>query len=115
MKSNCECGARDVRQIIFLILNCLVIFHAEAQSNFQKGLVVMNNSDTLRGYIDQKEWTRNPSTVSFQKASDDHSPKVFTIKDILYFQVDGRESYQRFIGTISMDKVSLDNLGPPVE
>jgi hypothetical protein len=98
-----------------LIISVFLAFGSRAQVNLHKGYVVMNSLDTLRGYIDQKEWTRNPGTLSFYKSTDDGTPRDFGIRDIVYFQVDDKLAYQRYAVSISMDKVSLENLGPPQE
>lgn len=84
-----------------------------AQSNFQKGYIVNNNRDTLKGYIDYKEWRENPSSFIF-KTSLDTETKTYTVENASAWSVEGFESYRRYEVDISMSKVSVDllSVGP---
>ena len=37
-----------------------------AQANYKSGYVVTLKGDTLRGYINYKEWGRNPKDIDFK-------------------------------------------------
>lgn len=67
-----------------------------AQKNLQPGYITLNNNDTLRGFIDYREWYRNPVAISFG-LSREAPTNSFTIKDMRYFEVNNRESYQRHV------------------
>lgn len=97
-----------MRPLFSLVVLLLVNSSLIAQSNFQPGRAVVNG-DTLRGYINQKDWTRNPSSFEFQKEKDSGAPRRFGLKDVSYFQIDGSISYQRFVTLISKDEVGLNN------
>ncbi len=86
-----------------------IFFFATAQQNLQPGLVVTASGDTLRGFIDYKEWHRNPSTVSFS-ATEVSPAKTYSHKEIVYFEVDGRETYYLYRVRISMDTRVLSYL-----
>ncbi len=88
----------------FVVLAALLFFPIclEAQKNLQPGFVVLSAGDTLRGFIDHKEWHKNPSNISFRTAADGQE-KIYSKKDIVYFGIDGKESYQLFKVRISMD------------
>lgn len=48
--------------LIFIFLPFLLI----AQANYKKGFVVTSQGDMLRGFIDYREWVRNPEEVKFK-------------------------------------------------
>jgi hypothetical protein len=77
-----------------------------SQANFQPGIIVNDSGDTLRGFIDQREWVKNPSSVAFKKSSGE-TPRDFPTAEIRFFEVSGI-AYVRFTLDISMDEVSTD-------
>ncbi|WP_170132727.1 porin family protein [Pedobacter cryoconitis] len=95
------------RFLLGLLLGTSAI--CSAQSNFQKGYVVNDLKDTLRGYVDYKEWRKNPSSVTF-KVGLDTDAQIFTVDRASAWSVDGFESYQRHEVEISMSKIDLDRL-----
>ena len=64
-----------------------------AQKNYEPGFVVIDQKDTLRGFIDYRNWSKNPEKINFKTASED-DVKTFGTDDILGFQVHG-ENYIR--------------------
>jgi len=50
-----------------LLLLLLFPFFASAQSNYKPGYVVTLPDDTIHGFIDYKEWDKNPEKISFKK------------------------------------------------
>ena len=80
-----------------------------AQSNFQKGYVVTNSQDTLRGYVNYKESLNNPSSVTF-KGTPDAKPEIYTLETAAAYQVDGHVKYERFKVKISMDRPDLEHI-----
>jgi hypothetical protein len=52
----------------FLVL--LTFFNlSHAQKNFVEGYVVTLSHDTIKGYIDYREWRKNPKSISFRDSS----------------------------------------------
>jgi len=86
---------------------------SSAQSNFQKGYIINNTRDTLKGYIDYKEWSLNPSSINFKTDLDAGIQEV-TVKNLLAYSIDGFESFQKHEVDISMSKVELNqvSVGP---
>lgn len=80
-----------------------------AQSNFQKGYVVTNTGDTLKGYINYREQSLSPVSIEFRTAPDG-STQLFTLKNCSAYTVDGMESNERFLVNISMDKSDISRL-----
>jgi|GEM_PF-6689549 len=38
-----------------------------AQKNYESGFLVLNNADTVKGWIDNKDWEKSPKTIHFKK------------------------------------------------
>ena len=92
--------------LLLLLLPSLSI----AQANYKKGLVVTTGGDTLRGFIDYREWDFGPTTISFRTSESGGTVQEFNAGNASYFEITGIESYQRYEGPISMDRVDKDNL-----
>ncbi|GAA0753015.1 hypothetical protein [Psychroflexus lacisalsi] len=52
-----------------------------------KGLIIKKNKDTLRGFVDDRDWDKNPDQIRF-KTRLDSSPSTFLPLDIHGFSVD---------------------------
>lgn len=96
-----------MRKLYLLLLLAAPLF-AVAQSNYKKGLIVNLQGDTVHGFIDYKEWVRNPKDINF-KTDPNASKKLLGTADISYFAVDGFEYYKRYAVSISQDGVELSN------
>jgi hypothetical protein len=66
------------------------------------------SGDTVKGYIDQKEWARNPEDFNFKKTDNDVS-HTYTLSSVSYFEISGVVAYRRFATSVSMDEVGLNN------
>lgn len=84
----------------------LCFFNLKAQKNFHAAYIVLNNDDTLKGYIDYREWYRNPSKVLF-KLSEEPNMKPYSINEVKYFEVTGGQSYRRQKVKITLDSEDL--------
>lgn len=84
-------------------------FLTVAQSNFQKGYVVTNSKDTLRGYIDYKESALNPNSVKFKDITES-KPRTFTVEDCAAYAIDSLEKYERYVLSVSTSKEELSAL-----
>lgn len=99
-----------MKKLYQILLLVLLPFLAFSQPNFVKGLVITHKADTIKGFIDYQEWSKNPSTIHF-KESASSEPQEFKENDIVYFEVfDKNEAYQRYILPISMDRTELPGL-----
>lgn len=82
-----------------------------AQSNYKPGYLVNLKGDTLKGFIDYREWGANPDAIGFKSLLSDRDSKTLTPSDISYFNITGLDAYQRYNGLISMDVTDKDHLG----
>jgi len=81
-----------------------------AQSNYHPGYVVKNNSDTLRGFINYREWRQNPKSIDFKVNKTDKQVLQFDPQSIKEFQITGLETYTAYSGAISMNQTNFSNL-----
>ncbi len=100
-----------MKYYLFLFICLLFMRTGYAQSNYQAGLVVTSAGDTVRGYINYKEWEQNPENIAFKTALTDENARDYKPKNVRYFEITGQEAYLRYDGEISADRVDLDNLG----
>jgi hypothetical protein len=94
-----------------LIIAFLFPLFSSAQSNYKPGYMVTLKGDTLRGFIDFREWNNNPDAISFKKMISDGKGQKYTPNEISFFNITGFEVYQKYSGPISMDVVNIDHLG----
>jgi len=92
-----------------LIILVLPVF-SFAQSNFKPGYIVTLKGDTIRGLIDFREWSANPTSIDFKASPTDKTQK-YTDQELRYFDITGYESYVQYTGPISMDFTDLDHIG----
>ncbi len=86
-----------------------------AQSNYRNGYVVKANGDTLKGYINYREWTTSPKTIEFKQNVSDKQLVQFNPADIKGFAITGFETYVSYIGVISMDKNKFPEIPPGLD
>lgn len=98
---------KTLNLILFIFL---LPFLASSQTNFKPGYVINLKGDTIKGYIDYRGWDKTPTSISFKHDTSSHDSKQLTKNDINFFSITGVESYQKFIGTISLNIIDLDHL-----
>ena len=58
----------------FVIVSLLVILLTDTffcQENFQRGYIITQSGDTARGYIDYRNWSKNPLSIAFKLNTED--------------------------------------------
>ena len=91
-----------MRNLILLLAAVLLVPIASfAQSNYKPGNVVTLKGDTVKGFIDYREWDTNPESVDFKKSLADKTGTKYGLEELNSFSVTGLESYTRYIGPIS--------------
>ncbi|NNV57976.1 hypothetical protein [Limnovirga soli] len=92
-----------------LLVLCLFANTSFAQKNMQPGLIVLNSADTLKGFIDYREWYKNPLSIQFATAKNVQTKK-YTAADISYFEVMGKEAFASHTVSISTGTTNLSAL-----
>lgn len=77
----------SLRKIIFVALCTLVTLTSLGQENQIKGYIIQLSGDTLNGFIDYRNWDKNPSVLSFKVNQNDVYQK-YTPTDIAGYGVD---------------------------
>src|SRR5579872_7058219 len=88
-----------------LLVSLLLPVFASAQSNYKPGYAVTLKGDTLKGFINYKEWGQNPSSIDFKTNIADKTAEVLTTDDIKLFNIIGLDLYQKFTGPIGIDNI----------
>ncbi|WP_157433355.1 hypothetical protein [Adhaeribacter aquaticus] len=72
--------------------------------------MVNTQGDTLRGFIDYREWDKNPRKISYKESLESNKVQEFNPLTIQYFALDGLGAYQKYDGRISMGNVETKDL-----
>lgn len=90
------------------LLITFFVFTSIAQRNSQPGYIILAGKDTIRGTIDYRDWNRNPSSISFAQVS--AQPRVYAIKELSAFGIDGRDNYRTAIVMIDKNPVTVTDV-----
>ncbi|MEZ2339296.1 hypothetical protein AB6735_26865 [Mucilaginibacter sp. RCC_168] len=93
--------------LAFLLSQASLYLHA--QSNFKPGYVIDSKNDTLKGFVDYREWIKNPREISF-KQTQTAAPQKFTVTNANGFAITGAEYYDKFTLNISTSTIELAQL-----
>jgi len=83
-------------------------FLADGQKSYEPGYIIKLDGDTIGGYIDYKNWNRNPVRVKF-KESTSRSQESYGLLDIKGFKVNN-ELYLSEIVDIEVSPRSINDL-----
>ena len=97
-------------RILFIALFIAIPSFIFAQSNYHEGYIVKNNGDTLKGFIDYREWEQSPLFINFKVSKSDKEQRQFTPDSIRGFGIDTTESYISYQGQMSMDQNHFPDL-----
>jgi hypothetical protein len=99
-----------MRNLNIIVLLFLCPLFCLAQSNYHGGYVLKNNGDTLKGYINYREWSQSPRSIDFKMNKNDRKAMEFNAATIKRFEISGMETYVSYIGLISMDRTRFTDL-----
>src|ERR1700743_407006 len=95
---------------LYLILFAILPSALFAQSNYYAGYVLKTNGDTLKGFINYREWEISPKVIDFKINKGDSKSSQFTAENIKGFEIMGLESYVSYTGIISLNKTGFSSL-----
>ncbi|MDP4290447.1 MAG: outer membrane beta-barrel protein [Bacteroidota bacterium] len=82
-------------KIVFTVIGMLLLQVSFGQENYLKGYIVEKTGDTIPGFIDYRNWDRNPDKISFKdglnSAITNYTPsmiKAFGVKDEIYISAE---------------------------
>jgi len=99
----------------FLSLIFLLPFFASAQSNYKPGYIVNLKGDTSKGFIDYKEWDKNPVKINFKSNLQATEVQKLSVDDINAFAVNSLEYYEKYKVSVSQDQVDVEKLSTGVD
>jgi len=97
--------------LLFITLPSIVF----AQSNYHEGYVLKNNGDTVKGFVNYREWERSPKTIDFKTAISDGKATAYDAVAIKGFGIYGKERYISYIGTVTMGPTEFPNLSTGID
>jgi hypothetical protein len=95
---------------LFYLLTIILPSIALSQSNYRAAYAVKNNGDTLRGYMNYREWRETPKSIDFKREQGSKEIIELNPKDVKYISFKGLDSYVSYTGPLSIDKNSYPNL-----
>ena len=95
--------------LLFLLINNVCL----AQSNFIKAKIISNQSDTLAGYIDYKEWIKSPTEISFRKELSS-STISYSVNDLRGFMIDSKQETHEMLN-FKLEKLTRTGRKPIFE
>ncbi len=99
---------RHLTKLLFFAL--LAPLTSFAQSNYKTGYVVTLSGDTIKGFIDYREWNSNPATIDFKTSLAEKNRKYMP-EDLSAFGITGLESYLQYKGPLTMDATDPAHIG----
>lgn len=101
-----------MKHLYTVLIFILISFQSQAQRNFKPGYIVKLNGDTIKGFIDYRDWKQNPQVITFKLAAVAQRYSYVTIKG---FGVDQFENYQIYTGPITKGAVNLGDLSSGID
>ena len=100
--------------IAILLLLCTFSL-AQAQKNYKPAILVKTSGDTIKGYINYKEWDETPKIVEFKASLEEAKPERYTAATLRSFEITGIDKYLGYIGNISVDKNFYPNIADKLD
>jgi len=97
-------------KLLYTVLLVALSSAVFAQSNYHEGYVLKNSGDTLKGFINYREWAQCPLSIDFKINKDDKQALKFNPHTIKEFQINGMGTYFTYKGVISMDRTKFPDL-----
>ena len=93
---------------IILVLVFLAVTNSFAQKNLQPGILINQMNDTVRGFIDYRNWEKNPDKIDFYQTKES-TAKEYSPVEIKGFTVSG-ETYKSAIIKMDDSPYRIENL-----
>ena len=97
-----------------ILLTILFPLFSSAQSNYKPGYLVNMQGDTIKGYVDFKEWSTSPTKFNFKNAITGEA-SIYTADNAKAFGITGYEYYKLFNITVSQAKLDVSQLTQDVD
>jgi hypothetical protein len=81
-----------------------------AQPNYHAGYIVKNTGDTVKGFINYRDWAYSPESIEFKAGKNDTAVLKLTADNIKAFGLEGFDAYKSFVGDVSLNKNIFPNI-----
>jgi hypothetical protein len=92
--------------LLFIVLPSIVL----AQSNYHEGYILKTNGDTVKGFVNYREWERSPKTIDFKPNINDAKATAYDAIAIKGFGIYGEERYVAYLGRVTTAKTDFPDL-----
>jgi hypothetical protein len=58
--------SKKTKLFTLIIFNFLLLQNVFSQENFTKGFIISVKGDTIKGFIDYRNWEKNPDKITFK-------------------------------------------------
>ncbi|MDR3715072.1 MAG: outer membrane beta-barrel protein [Puia sp.] len=89
--------------LTFSLFSSLLLFSQERR---QRGFVITNEGDTLKGWINYGNWKINPSRIVYRSDSGSTAATQYAVSEIRYFEITGADAYRSALVTRDMRSVN---------
>lgn len=93
-----------------LVLAACISVQSYSQGVNKKGFIVLNNGDTLHGWIDYHNWEKNPSSIKFSQDSLAARYNSYSKYDIRYVDINGHDRYEKAVIVKDARPVEMNEL-----
>jgi hypothetical protein len=102
-----------MKHILTLTAALLLLFcisKSNAQSNYRKGFILTDNGNNITGWIDYRQWEKNPRTIKVKSDSLSDITKTYSVKEIAAFEIPGFDRYVRAVVSIDQTPENINEL-----
>jgi hypothetical protein len=99
--------------ILGLILLLVGLTDVSAQGIKKRGRITLSNGEAIEGWINDRNWERNPSTIELSRDSLSSDFTTYATKDINVVEIFGGDRYEK--ATVKKDDRPVDVKSAPVD
>lgn len=86
---------RKIRSILFLF-SALAATSLRAQKDYLPGTIVLNNGDTLSGYVEYQNWSRTPLSIEFKRTLGT-ATETYTLSELKSFAIQDADKFHKAV------------------
>lgn len=100
-------------RIIILAIAICISAPSISQSIRKKGFIVVNKGDTIHGWINYRNWEKNPNSISLSQDSSSGSMVNYSKHDLQAVEITGFDNYIKVIVVKDARPITIGSLLPP--
>ncbi|RYZ96417.1 MAG: hypothetical protein EOP47_23915 [Sphingobacteriaceae bacterium] len=99
-----------MKHLYFILLIAALPLAASSQANYHEGFVVKLHGDTLRGYVNYRNWSKSPGEIEFRVGQSDIEALKFKPFELKEVTISGFGRYVTYEGDISIDNYTVSDM-----